>query len=456
MIAYDSTPDTVVAIATPPGRSAIGVVRISGPNAIGHADGIVRLAQGAPLASSAANLARLARIVDPDTGREVDCGIVTIMRAPASYTGEDVVEISCHGNPVVLDVVVRLLLARGSCLAPPGEFTRRAFLNGRLDLAQAEAVALLIQARTERAAQLASRQVAGALSDAVGTLRSRVLDVLAALEVALDFPDDAVGLSRSGARKEIASLLSDVDALLNSARRGRSVQDGLVIMLAGAPNAGKSSLFNRLAGRDRAIVSPIPGTTRDLLEAQLVIAGVPITLLDGAGLGHAADQIDAEGMRRSRDAADRCDLLVVVVDGSCPAPVDIVSLLERRADSCVLVRSKADLPSVWSEPKPDSCCSALTGIGIADLESRIEQWVVERTGRDGDEAGTIASLRVLEELERARNGLAQAGDGFECDRPIEAVLVDIGVARDAFDAVLGLSRDDAVLDRIFASFCVGK
>jgi tRNA modification GTPase len=449
--------DTIVGIATPPGTGAIGLVRISGADAVAVASTVVRLRESAGIATCRPRTLHLATVVDPHSDAELDTALVATMPGPGSYTGEDVVEISCHGNPVLLGEIVRHLVSSGARLAEPGEFTRRAFLNGRIDLIQAEAVADMIGARTARAVRLVARQVRGEVSNEISRLRDRLLDVRAGLEVALDFPDDNVGLSPTGASREAAELLSWLERLLESARRGRAIQDGLSVVLVGAQNAGKSSLFNRLLGSERAIVAPSPGTTRDLVEATVMIQGVSVRLVDGAGLGTPSDGVDAEGMRRLRTAVAESDLSLVVLDRSRPMSAADCEVLDlTAAGERLVVANKCDLPEAWRQVDPEECrCSALTGTGVASLVGLLERWVGQRTQVDGDEGGIVPSLRVLDKLESARESMSRMVT-MQGRQPIEVALVDLGHALHQIDDVLGIEVGEDVLDRIFASFCVGK
>ena len=405
-----------------------------------------------PLADQPSHAQRLAVLVDPGTGERLDEALCVVMRAPRSYTGEDVVEISCHGSPAVLRAVSERLVVHGARLAEPGEFTRRAFLNGRLDLAQAEAVALLISARTERAVKLAARGVAGELGRRLHALRDRLLDLVAGLEVTLDFPDDGVGTEPGAAASVVRTLVAEVARLREGARRGRVVHDGMTVALVGAPNAGKSSLLNALVGRERAIVSPVAGTTRDVIEATIDLGGIPVRLLDTAGIGTPRDALEAEGMKRTRRAIDDSDLLIVVVDGRAPVPYELLqeTVTRRR----LVVRSKSDLggssaATALSDAIP---VSALTGTGLDVLTTRLAEMAASGADSGGE---LMASLRQMEGLDALERALIAADHALK-DAPVEVALVDFREALAEVSALLGLDVGDAVLDRIFATFCLGK
>jgi len=449
--------DTIVAIGTPPGTGAIGVIRISGPRAVPLASAMVHLSRPDGLEAVPARTVHRASIIDPQTGEELDVALVVKMMAPQSYTGEDVVELSCHGNAPLLGEVTRLLLLGGARLAEPGEFTRRAYLHGRLDLLQAEAVAELIGARTERAVRLAARQLRGGLAGVIGKIREQLLDLVAGLEVDLDFPEDEVGVPQVAAVEQLEAFGDSVARLVAAARRGRAIQSGMSVMLTGSPNVGKSSLLNALLGADRAIVSPSPGTTRDLVDGELVIAGVPVRMMDGAGLGIPSDVIDAEGMRRARNALEESDAILVVLDRSrdiSPSDREVLALTADRPR--LIVANKSDLAAAWADPDLSGyVCSALTGDGIGRIKAWLREWVEQRTASDGEEGGIVASLRVVDTLEAAAVALRRAAD--ELGRvPTEAVLVDLREALTALEQTVGIQTDDAILDRIFATFCVGK
>ena len=401
-----------------------------------------------------------AALGDPATGDPLDDALVTVMRGPRSYTGEDVVELSGHGSPAVLATLVGLLVARGARLAAPGEFTRRAFLNGRLGLMQAEAVAALIGARTERAARAAVRALSGGLADVLGRARGALLDLVAGLEVALDFPDEDIVFAPGEAAKRAQELAGELGRLAGRGRAGRVLHDGLTVVLTGAPNVGKSSLLNALLGRERAIVSPLPGTTRDLVDGTTTLAGVPVRLVDGAGLGFPRDALDAEGMRRARGALDEADLVVVVLDRSRElddADRDVLAATERFERLVVANKIDIAIAGAPGEPRPDELpCSALTGAGIGALEERIARWAGARASDEGDDGGVVASLRALAQVDRAQAALGRAGAALGDGLPVEVALVELREALGALDEALGLQIDDAVLDRIFSAFCVGK
>ena len=446
--------DTIAAVATAPGAGAIGVVRISGASAVSAAARVLQLRTGT-LSEMPSHTLRRVVVVDPANGERVDEALCSVMRAPRSYTGEDVVELSCHGSPVVLRRVISLLADGGVRLAEPGEFTRRAYLNGRMDLSQAEAVTALIGARTERAAILAARSLSGALSDRITAIRERLLELVAGLEVALDFPDEHVGVSALEAAKMVMQVVDDASRLLTSVREGRMIHEGLTVAIIGAPNAGKSSLLNRLLETDRAIVSPTPGTTRDLVEGWLAIDGVPLRLVDTAGLAATEDPIEAEGMRRTRRAAHDSDLVLAVLDGSRPDRDALEPVMA--GGNALLVINKSDLPP---HPSVESLVavrvSALTGDGIGGLLTSLKAWLGDRIVDDADEAGIVASLRQIEALEALRGALVRGEGALSGDVPPEAALVDLREALRLAGTVVGIDVSELVLDRIFATFCLGK
>ena len=414
---------------------------------------LLRSAQ--PLAALPSHVVRRVAVIHPVTGEQLDDAMVTVMRAPRSYTGEDVVELSCHGNPALLRLLLSFVIEAGARLAEPGEFTRRAYLNGRLDLAQAEAVALLIGARTERAVALAARALAGGLSGPLTAVREALLDLVAGLELTLDFPDEQIAVDEAEARKTLAALRETVRRQLASARSGDIINAGLTVAIVGPPNAGKSSLLNGLLGRERAIVSPHAGTTRDVVEGAIVVAGVPVRLLDTAGLGDPQDPIDAEGMRRSRLAIEDSDLVLVVLDRSAaPQPGVLTATADRRR---IIVAAKCDLQA---HPQMAALADAVLASvkldgGLDALIDRLTGSVEELVNLNADEGPLLASLRQIEllgtlhaSLERAERALAEA--------PLEVALIELNEGLRTLAAMLGHDVGDEVLDRIFSRFCVGK
>lgn len=414
------------------GESAIGVIRVSGPVALAVVTPVLK--SSVPLDEFPSHTLRRGTVVVPATGERVDQALCVVMRTPRSATGEDIVELSCHGSPALLRMVTRWLIAGGARLGEPGEFTRRAFLNGRLDLAQAEAVALLISARTERAVALAARALAGGLSERARALREDLLDLVAGLEVTLDFPEEHAGL--------------DVE----KARQGRVVHDGITVALVGPPNAGKSSLLNALLGHERAIVAPTPGTTRDVVEGTIALEGVPVRLLDTAGLDRPRDPVEAAGIRRSRRAIEESDLLLVVLDGSIELDARCSPRRRNARGSSCVRRATSPLTACLGEAV---AVSALTRDGLDALARRLADEVGHRAASLGDEGGIVASLRQMEVLDALARALASA-EAALAEAPLEAAFVDLRDALASASDILGIEVGDAVLDRIFSTFCLGR
>ena len=340
------TDDTIVAIATPPGRGGIGVVRLSGPRALELANRLTGRTE--PLTPRHATFARVLASSSPGNGNlAIDHVILTWFVAPHSYTGDDVVEISGHGSPLLLKEVVRLAVAGGARLAEPGEFTLRAYLNGRIDLAQAEAVADLVDAVTPLQARSAMDQLEGTLTGVIRAIDASLFDLAARLEASLDFPDEGFHfITRDETCAAIAAVRGDLDRLACDGRAGRVVREGRLIVISGPPNAGKSSLFNALLGADRAIVTDVPGTTRDVLSERVDIGGVPVTLVDTAGLRDASDAIEAEGVRRARAAQHVAALTVVVLDRAAPLPANLGELTARTAEPGIVAINKVEILGV--------------------------------------------------------------------------------------------------------------
>ncbi len=471
----ESNSDTIAAVSTPPGRGGIGIVRLSGPDAAPIAAQLVRLRQ--PLAHARA---RLAEVIDAEGGaaERIDQAVVTFFGAPNSYTAEDVVEIAAHGSPVVLELLLGRALRLGARLARPGEFTERAFLSGKLDLTQAEAVRDLIEAQTLTQARLAASQMGGALSRRVQPVKLELVELIALLEAGIDFAEDDVEVTPAAEiARRIAGLMEPLSALEASFARGRIVHDGLSLAIVGRPNAGKSSLFNRLAERERAIVTATPGTTRDTVSERISLDGIPLELVDTAGLrgdwGEALEEAEQLGIRRSREALADAALVVVVLDSTEPLNEEERQLLAAVEDRpAVVAANKSDLvgaPAAAAQAEngqdvaarfrpacgrlPVLATSALTGEGIPALRERI---LALATGGAAAEPGMLTSLRHLQAIAAARTALADAAEANDTSVPHEMILLDLYRALTALDSLTGQTTPDDILNLIFSTFCIGK
>jgi tRNA modification GTPase len=439
-----STQDTIAAVATPPGRGGIGVVRLSGPGALAIAARLITH-HGA----LEPRHATLTKIAGHNCGDIVDHIVAIYFPGPASYTGDDVVELSAHGSPVILNSIVAAAAAQGARLAEPGEFTLRAFLNGRIDLMQAEAVGDLIDAATPLQARAAYDQLDGTLTRTIGEIDAALFVLIARLEASVDFPDEGYHFVEPDALAEqIDALLARTEQLLADGRRGRLIREGLRVVIVGAPNVGKSSLFNALVGAPRAIVTEVPGTTRDLITEVVDIAGLRVTLADTAGLHETDDPVEVLGVERSRQSAAVADLVLTVVDQSVEGHL-------KTEYKGLVVASKADLPPAWEDPSAIPV-SALTGAGLDRLRQRIVAALDVDLLRDRP---AITNVRHIGLVGRAHSALTRARvaalDGGQ-SMPEEFVLADLLEARCAFEEITGRRTPEDVLEHIFARFCIGK
>lgn len=454
-----SNSDTIAAIATPAGEGGISVIRISGFDAIPLADRVFRPAgtRVDALRSVGSHTVHYGHVVRG--GRVVDEVLATVFRAPRTFTREDVVELSCHGGPRVTAWVLEAVLESGARLAAPGEFTQRAFLNGRIDLAQAEAVSDLIHARTRRAAAAAAEQLAGGLSRRVEPIRGELMRVLAHLEAYVDFPEEDIQPETGLAlvrRLEVAG--ESLRALLKTAGEGRILRQGLRTVIVGRPNAGKSSLLNQLLSHERAIVSPIAGTTRDTLEEAVEIGGIALVLVDTAGLREAGDVLEAEGIRRSRAAMEGADLVVLVVDGSAPLTAEDDALFAETAPfRRVVVSNKSDLPqesrfAVGVEPVRISC---RTGEGLAELQAALLASVGVQPG-DAEHGGVAVNARHADALRRALVALEATVTALRGNLSPDLVALDLRIATSCVGEISGRTSTEDLLDLVFSQFCLGK
>lgn len=445
--------DTIVAISTPPGRGGIGIVRLSGSRALSITENMVRLAR--PLE---AGRARFGNMID-STGVVLDEIVVTFFAAPHSYTAEDVVEIAMHGSPVLLNYVVEQSLKAGARLAEPGEFTERAFLSGRLDLTQAEAVRDLIDASTLHQARIAAQQLGGALSRKVTPIKKQLIGLIAGLEAGVDFAEDDIEtMAAAGILTQLQLIESALRELERSFGYGRLVHDGLRLAIVGRPNVGKSSLFNRLVERDRAIVTAIPGTTRDLVTERISIEGIPVELIDTAGLREASDEAETIGIIKSREAMAEADLVLVVVDGASQFhPEDRATILSVADRPMLVVANKCDLGMI-EVSLPISTrivrTSATTGKGIAELRQTVLE--IATKGTPPQEIALITNLRQRQAVLDALAALEHTGNAVRASIPHEMILLDLYETLSALDRLTGATTPDDILHLIFSSFCIGK
>jgi tRNA modification GTPase len=485
--------DTIVAIATPAGRAGIGVVRLAGPQAKAIAKPMLRL--GHDLEPGRATVCDL---VEPESeitlgvsrtgvsaphdlpheplGR-IDEVVVTYFAKPHSYTTDDIVEISAHGSPVVLRHIVELSLAAGARLAEPGEFTMRAFLNGRLDLTQAEAVRDLIDSQTLFQAKVAAQQLEGALSNRIKPIKKKLIDLIALLEAGIDFAEDDVSVAQDATiLKRIAEVKTPLEQLAATFTYGKIVHQGLTLAIVGRPNVGKSSLFNRLVERERAIVTAQPGTTRDLVSETVAIGGIPVELVDTAGIRRALDEAESIGIRKSMEALADADLVLVVIDKTEPQNKEDEELLSQvKGRPAIVVENKSDLPNLWSDGRPARQgqaepgrvssavfsipqripTSALTGEGIPALRAAILNHVAGDATTQ-QESGFLTSVRHQKLVNDALTALHAATNAVAGKVPHEMLLLDLYGALRPLDEITGATTTDDILNLIFGTFCIGK
>lgn len=457
--------DTIAAISTAPGEGAIGIVRISGDDAIRIADEVYRL-KDKRLKEQPSHTIHYGHIVDPKNDEVIDEVMVTVLRAPKTFTREDVVEINCHGGIVAINRILQLVLRMGARLADPGEFTKRAFLNGRIDLSQAEAVMDLIRAKTDKSMQMAMRQLDGELSKLIQNLRQEILNTLAQVEVNIDYPeyDDVEEMTLQLLREKTQQVSQGIRALLNTASQGKILRDGLKTAIVGRPNVGKSSLLNVLLREEKAIVTDIAGTTRDTIEEYVNVRGVPLQLIDTAGIRETDDVVERIGVERSRKALNEADFVLLILNQSEELMDEDIRLLEQTKDfKRIILLNKTDLPTKIDMDKVKEFAidseivttSMLKKEGIDQLEEKIADYFFQGQMNERD-ATYLSNTRHIALLEKAEQALQEVANGVDMGMPVDLIQIDFTRAWDLLGEITGDTVQDELLTQLFSQFCLGK
>ncbi len=458
--------DTIAAIATARGEAGIGIVRVSGALALTIAAEVFRSPRNVSPTQLPTHTLTYGHVVDATESDEIiDEVLLGIMHAPKTYTGEDIVEFNCHGGTIPLTAVLDVVVKNGARIAEPGEFTKRAFLNGRLDLAQAEAVAELIASKTDLSRKIAVEALAGKLSDTVNGLNDRLATLLAEIEASIDFPEEDLDFMKVETQLETARIVqTDLTTLLETAAEGRLITEGVNVAILGKPNVGKSSLLNALVGTTRAIVTDIPGTTRDTIEEMMNIDGIPLKLIDTAGIRHTDDFVEQQGVERSKAVRDRAELLLMMFDASQPLnDADLELLKTAQSASAILILNKMDLPVVTSPtallahcPKKPVVETVIPeGKGLDKLKAIVSEELLGGESVIG-ESPIVTNARHQEALRRANEGLNYAIESLENGMPPDLIAVDLRISLDGLGDIVGKTTTEDILDRIFSQFCVGK
>ena len=457
--------DTIAAISTAPGEGAIGIVRISGDLAISIASSIYQCGTK-QLEEQKTHTIHYGHIIDSKSGEVYDEVMVSVLRAPKTFTREDIVEINCHGGIVAINRVLQLVLRMGARLAEPGEFTKRAFLNGRIDLSQAEAVMDLIRAKTDKSMQLAMRQLDGQLSNLIQNLRQEILNTLAQVEVNIDYPeyDDVEEMTLQLLREKTQQVLQGIRALLNTASQGKILRDGLKTAIVGRPNVGKSSLLNVLLREEKAIVTDIAGTTRDTIEEYVNVRGVPLQLIDTAGIRETDDVVEKIGVERSRKALKEADFVLLLLNQSETLQEEDIRLLETtKGMKRIILFNKTDLPSKlstediapYAQEEEIVTTSMLNKEGIDQLEEKIAGYFFQGQMNERD-ATYLSNTRHIALLEKAEQALVEVQNGIEMEMPVDLIQIDFTRAWDLLGEITGDSVQDELLTQLFSQFCLGK
>ncbi|KIL31634.1 tRNA uridine-5-carboxymethylaminomethyl(34) synthesis GTPase MnmE [Bacillus subtilis] len=458
--------DTIAAISTPMGEGAIAIVRLSGPEAIQIADKIYKGPKGKTLSSVESHTIHYGHIVDRPSDRVVEEVMVSVLKAPRTFTREDVIEINCHGGIVTVNQVLQLALREGARLAEPGEFTKRAFLNGRIDLSQAEAVMDLIRAKTDRAMNIAMNQMEGRLSALVRRLRSEILETLAHVEVNIDYPeyDDVEEMTHQILVEKATAVKKEIEALLRTSEQGKILREGLSTVIIGRPNVGKSSLLNSLVHEAKAIVTDIPGTTRDVIEEYVNVRGVPLRLVDTAGIRETEDIVERIGVERSRQVLKEADLILLVLNYSEELSEEDVKLFEAvEGMDVIVILNKTDLEAKidtervreLANGRPVVTTSLLKEEGINDLEEAIQSLFYTGAIESGD-LTYVSNTRHISILQQAKRAIEDALSGIEQDVPIDMVQIDLTRCWELLGEIIGDSVHESLIDQLFSQFCLGK
>ena len=458
--------DTIAAISTPMGEGAIAIVRLSGPEALSIADKVYKGPRGKTLHSVDSHTINYGHIVDPETDKVVEEVMVSVLKAPKTFTREDIVEINCHGGIVTVNQVLQLVLRQGARLAEPGEFTKRAFLNGRIDLSQAEAVMDLIRAKTDRAMNVAMNQMEGRLSSLIKRLRAELLETLAHIEVNIDYPeyDDVEEMTHKLLIEKATKVKEEIEALLTTSEQGKILREGISTVIIGRPNVGKSSLLNSLVHETKAIVTDIPGTTRDVIEEYVNVRGVPLRLVDTAGIRETEDIVERIGVERSRQVLKEADLILLVLNYSETLSEEDINLFEatKGMDLIVIVNKtdleqKLDLNRVQelANGRPVVTTSLLREEGIDELEEAIQSLFFTGAIESGD-LTYVSNTRHISLLHEAKRAITDALEGIDNDVPIDMVQIDLTKCWEVLGEIIGDAVHESLIDQLFSQFCLGK